>query len=290
MAVKTQNRIESLSVLLDGSNDGKMLLKEAYDGVLENVQKGAVSVQLKNTDLSGDPLAGTVEAKRFANATAQNYGTARTGGKGNNVKGKTVTIPIDTNREFVEEIEQKDVRLLGVDGLVAKRSANHAQRLIAELDTKFFEVGKNEGTEFKRATGVTEIQEIVESAILHLETLKNDYIDGLDRSMLQIVFDPDTYSEMRMYLDKVVNTNVDTKTEEFFYYHGVRCHSSNRLPEGVKFEAMMNESIAQPIRSVPYTAERIPLSEAVAVEMFFYYGTKAVTPETIIYYSGNEQS
>ena len=255
MAVKTQNRIESLSVLLDGSSDGKMLLKEAYDGVLENVQKGAVSVQLKNTDLSGDPLAGTVEAKRFANATAQNYGTARTG-----------------------------------DGLVAKRSANHAQRLIAELDTKFFEVGETEGTEFKHAIGVTEIQEIVESAILHLETLKNDYIDGLDRSMLQIVFDPDTYSKMRMYLDKVVNTNVDTTTEEFFYYHGVRCHSSNRLPEGVKFEAMMTESIAQPIRSVPYTAERIPLSEAVAVEMFFYYGTKAVTPETIIYYSGNEQS
>ena len=88
MAVKTQNRIESLSVLLDGSSDGKMLLKEAYEGVLENVQKGAVSVQLKNTDLSGDPLAGTVEAKRFANATAQNYGTARTGGKGDNVKGK----------------------------------------------------------------------------------------------------------------------------------------------------------------------------------------------------------
>ena len=104
--------------------------------------------------------------------------------------------------------------------------------------------------------------------------------------MLSITFDPDTYSAMRMYLDTVVNTNVDTTKEEFMMYHGVKCYSSNRLPAGVKFEIMMDESIAQPIKSVPYTAERIPLSEAVAVEMFFYYGTKAVTPETILWYDG----
>ena len=82
-------RIESLNVLLDGSDSGKMLLKEAYDGVLENVQKQALSTSLKNTDLSGDPTAGTVEAKRFANAASQNYGTARTAGKGKAVKNQT---------------------------------------------------------------------------------------------------------------------------------------------------------------------------------------------------------
>lgn len=279
-------RIESLNVLLDGSDSGKMLLKEAYDGVIANVQKGTVSSRIKNTDLSGDPDSGTVEAKRFANASSQAYGTARTAGKGNSVKGKPVTISIDTDREFVEEIEQKDVRLLGVDGLIAKRSANHAQRMVAELDTAFFAEGKKSGTQFKPNSALTDIQQIVESAILALEKLKNDYIDGLDRSMLSITFDPDTYSAMRMYLDTVVNTNVDTTKEEFMMYHGVKCYSSNRLPAGVKFEIMMDESIAQPIKSVPYTAERIPLSEAVAVEMFFYYGTKAVTPETILWYDG----
>lgn len=279
-------RIESLSVLLDGSESGKMLLKEAYDGVIENVQKGTISSKIKNTDLSGDPDAGTVEAKRFANAEAQDYGTARTAGKGKNVKGNTVTIPINKDREFVEEIEQKDVRLLGVDGLIAKRSANHAQRMIAELDTEFFLEGKTAGTQFKPAAAVTDIQDILEAAILQLEKLRNKYIDGLDRSMLSITMDPDTYSTMRMYLDKVVNTNVDTTSEEFISYHGVKCYSSNRLPSGVKFEIMMNESIAQPVRSVPYSAERIPLSEATAVELFFYYGTKAVTPDTILWYDG----
>lgn len=279
-------RIESLNVLLDGSESGKMLLKEAYDGVLENVQKQAVSVQLKNTDLSGDPTAGTVEAKRFVNSASQAYGTARTAGKGNAVKGKPVTIPIDTDKEFVEEIEDKDIKLLGVDGIVAKRSANHAMRMAAELDEKFFSEGKTSGTQFKPAKAVTAIQEIVEKAILLLENLKNDYIDGLPRDMLRIVFDAETYSEMRMYLDKVVNTNVDTTTESFIMYHGVRCYSSNRLPSGVKFEIMMNESIAQPVMSQAYSAEKIPLSNAVAIELYFNYGTKAVTPDTIYWYDG----
>ena len=283
-------RKQSLNVLLDGSSRGKMLLKEAYDGVIANVQKNTVASRIKNTDLSGDPDSGTVEAKRFANASSQDYGTARTAGKGNAVKGKTVTIAIDQNKEFIEEIEEKDIRLLGVDGLIAKRSANHANRMAAELDQKFFEVGKTEGTQFKPAAAVTDIQAIVEAAILQMEKLKNNYIDGLDRSMLSITFDPDTYSAMRMYLDTVVNTNVDTTTEEFNMYHGVKCFSSNRLPAGVKFEIMMDESIAQPVKAVPYTAERIPLSEAVAVEMFYYYGTKAVTPDTIFWFDGTHAS
>lgn len=286
MARPETTRLDSLNVLLDGSESGKMLLKEAYDGVIENVQKGTVSSKIKNTDLSGDPTAGTVEAKRFVNASSQPYGTARTAAKGTAVKGKTVTVPINVDREFVEEIEEKDIRLLGVDGLVAKRSANHAQRMVAELDTAFFAEGKNSGTQFKPAKAVTDIKDIVESAILQLEKLKNNYIDGLDRAMLSITFDPDTYSAMRMYLDTVVNTNVDTTSEEFISYHGVKCYNSNRLPSGVKFEIMMDESIAQPITSKPYSAERIPLSEAVAVEMFFYYGTKAVTPDTIFWYDG----
>ena len=282
----TSERITSLNVLLDGSSDGKMLLKEAYDGVIANVQKGTISSKIKNTDLSGDPSAGTVEAKRFVNASSQAYGTARGAGKGTAVKGKTVTVPINVDREFVEEVEQKDIKLLGVDGLVAKRSANHAQRLVAELDTAFFSEGKTAGTQFKPDTSMTDIKDIVESAILQLEKLKNNYIDGLDRSMLSITFDPDTYSAMRMYLDTVMNTNVDTTTEEFNMYHGVKCYNSNRLPSGVKFEIMMDESIAQPVMSDVYTAEKIPLSGAVGIELFFHYGTKAVTPDTILWYDG----
>lgn len=276
-------RIESLDILLDP--EGKMLLAEAYAGVIENVQKGTISGKIKNTDLSGDPEAGTVEATRFANASSQEYGTARTAGKGNAVKGKKVTIPIDVDREFVEEVEQKDVRLLGVDGLIAKRSANHTQRMIAELDAAFFAEGYAEGTEFEPEAGVTVISDIIEDMIVQLETTKNDYIDGIPRSMMHLSLDVQTYSAMRKYLDTVGNTNVDTTQESFFAFHGVPVDSVSRMPEGVKAMLQVDGSIAQPIISRPYNAEKIPLSEAYGIELFFYYGTKAVTPETILYYA-----
>ena len=280
-------KIQSLSVLVDASPETKEYLAEKYAGVIENVQKMTTSGRIKNTDLSGDPTAGTVVAKRFVNATSQAYGTARTAGKGNSIKDKEVTVPIDQDKEFVEEIEEKDVKLLGVDGLITKRSRNHALRMAAELDEKFYLQAQTEGSAFTPASGVTAIQDIVESSIVTLETLKNNYIDGLDRSMLSVVMSAETYSKMRSYLDTITNTNVDTTDEEFFAYHGVKVFSSTRLPQGVDFITMMDGSIAQPVMSHPYNAEKIPLSDAVALELFFYYGTKAVTPETILVYSAS---
>jgi hypothetical protein len=276
-------RIESLNVLLDPS--GKMLLKETYDGVIANVQKNAISTMLKNTDLSGNPEAGTVEAKRFKNAEAADYGTARAAGKGSAAKGKPVTIAIDKNREFVEEVEQKDVSLLGVEGLIQKRAANHQLRMAAELDEAFFAEGKTAGTSFTPSEKNTAIQDIIEESIVTLETLKTDYIDGVPREMISVTCDPATYSDMRKYLDTISNSNVDSAQGEFTAFHGVKIFSSNRLPSGCKFETMVDGSIAQPVMSKPYTAEKIPLSEAFGISLFFYYGTKAVTPELILQYS-----
>lgn len=125
-------RINALNILLE--SDGKEYLAELYGKTIEGVQKALISGSMKNMDLSGDPVSGTVEAKRFVNATPKNYGTARTAGKGDAVKAKPVTVAIDTDREIVEELEQKDVRLYGVDGVLDRRSANHILRMAAELD------------------------------------------------------------------------------------------------------------------------------------------------------------
>ena len=277
------SRQNSIDVLLDPS--GKMLLAEAYDGVIENVQKSAVSMQIKNTDLSGDPTAGTVEAKRFANASSQAYGTARTEGAGSKVKGKAVTIPINNDREFVEELQNKDVSLIGVDGVIQRRTANHAVRMVAELDTAFFEEAKTSGSQFKAPKDST-LKAAVEKAVVALESLKNDYIDGIDRSMLSVTLSPDAYSELRTYLDTVKNLNISSAENDFVAFHGVKAFNSNRLPSGVKFVVMMDGSIAQPLMVNEYDAEKIPLSDAVAVESFWYYGTKAVTPDTILWYDG----
>lgn len=273
-------RIDSLDVLLDPS--GKMLLSEMYAGVIENVQKETLSGQLKNKDLSGDPESGTVEAKRFKNATSKAYGTARAAGAGDKAEGKPVTIPIDTDREFVEELEKKDVKLLGVEGLLQKRATNHKNRMKAELDSAFFACGNNEGTKFIPVDPTANIEVIIENAILTLETLQTAYIDGIDRDLMAIACSPAIYSRIRAYLDTVTNTGITTQDEKIQKFHGVRIDSCNRLPAGVEFEIMVEESIAQPVTSEEYTAEKIPLSQAIGVSLFFSYGTKAVTPELIL--------
>ena len=139
-------RIDALSIeLLSG---GKDKLAEEYGKVIENIQARTLSARLKNTDLSGDPTSGTVEAKRFVNVVGQAYGTARGAGKGNAVKAKPVVISIDDNTEYIEEVEEKDLRTYGVNGLIERRTRNHENQLAVELDTKFFAEAVNAGTEF----------------------------------------------------------------------------------------------------------------------------------------------
>ena len=64
-------RINALNILLE--SDGKEYLAELYGKTIEGVQKALISGSMKNMDLSGDPVSGTVEAKRFVNATPKNY-------------------------------------------------------------------------------------------------------------------------------------------------------------------------------------------------------------------------
>lgn len=272
--------IQSLNVLLDPT--GKMLLAEISKGMVENYQGNAISTQLKNVELSGNPDAGTVKARRFQNATSQAYGTARAAGKGQSIKGKDVTIDIDQDREFVEELEEKDVNLLGVIQTVTQRAQNHRTQLVAELDTAFFLEGQTSGTAYTAPSGVTAVADILEDAALTLESMKTPYVDGIPRTLMNFVLSPAYYSQVRTYLDTVSNTGITTQNEEFVEFHGVRVYKSLNLPTGVNFELMVKGAIAQPVMMNQYQAERVPMSDAMAVEMFYYYGTKAVTPELIL--------
>lgn len=272
-------RIESLNILTE--SEGKEYLSELYGKVIENVNKQLVSVHMKNTDLSGDPEAGSVEAKRFANAKSKDYGTARAAGKGDAVKAEPVTVAINKDREIIEELEEKDVKLYGVDGVLEKRANNHVQRMASELDSVFFEEGKNAGT--KITPTATTIEDEIEEAIQVCENTKNDFVDGVPRSMINLVCSTAYYGKIRTYLDKVSRPNIDSTAEEFYEYHGVKTFPSVHLPAGVDYEIMVDGAIAQPVMSSEYNPEKIPLYEAYAVELFYHYGTKAVMPDLIFY-------
>lgn len=271
-------RIESLSILT--TEEGKAYLAEQYGKVIQNVQKGLISGSMKNTELSGDPTAGSVEAKRFANANSQAYGTARAAGKGANVKAKAVVVQIDVDREIVEEVEEKDTKLYGVEGLLQKRFSNHALRMDAELDTAFFACAAEAAVEVEIAEG-TAIEDELEQVIQECENTKNDFVDGVPRSMMHMVMGTKYYGKVRNNLDKQVRSNIDTDDEEFYSWHGVEVKSCVNLPDGVDYLLMVTGAVAQPVMSNAYSAEKIPLSEAHAVSLFYHYGTEAVTPDLI---------
>jgi hypothetical protein len=274
-------KIDSLSILLDPEGQDK--LAELYGGVIANVQKRTLSSALKNKNLSGDPTSGTVEVKRYANAYSQEYGTARSNGSGNYVKAKPVTIAIDVDREIVEELEEKDAKLSGVDGLLRSRSANHVNSMVRELETAFFIVAAQEAEiKYTPSEDAISIAEQIEEMVLQLETVESEYVNGVDRSTMELILSPTVYSTMRNYLDTVAhNANVDTVAESFGTFHGVRVYNSIYMPKDVNAILMVNGSVAQPVTSDAYTAERIPLSNALALELFYNYGTKAVTPDLI---------
>lgn len=274
-------RIDSLSIQLQTSQTAKDKLKEEYGKVIENVQKRTISALLKNKDLSGDASSGTMEAKRFSNATAEEYGTARSGKKANKIKAKPVVVALDTNKELIEEVEEKDLRTYGVNGLIERRVSNQGNSINRLLEREFFKESVKEGT--KVTLTATKIEEMFEEAIQKIETTKNDFVDGVERDMINIVCSPEYYGKIRTYLDQGNNANVETDIEEFGRYHGVNVFSSVYLPTGVDFVVMAVGSVAQPVITSIYNPTKIELSDATAFGTFLYFGTKAVTPDLIIY-------
>ena len=227
-----------------------------------------------------DPNSGTVEAKRFANATAEDYGTARGNGYADKIKALPVVVPLNVNKELIEEVEEKDLQTYGVNGLIERRVANQGSSIKRLLERAFFAEAVSAGTEF--TTEKTKVEEVFEEAIQKIETTQNDFVDGVERDMINIVCSPEYYGKIRTYLD-AGNANIKTNIAEFGSYHGVNVFSSTYLPSGVDFVVMVNGSVAQPVKTSIYNPKAIELSDATAFGTFLYYGTKAVTPDLIIY-------
>lgn len=276
-------RIDSLSIELQTNPTYKDKLKEEYGKVIENIQKNSLAYRLKNTDLSGDPNSGTVEAKRFANATEQNYGTARTNGRGSKVKAKPVIVALDTDKELIEEVEEKDLQTYGINGLIEKRTKNHEQVLEVALDREFFAEAVEEGTSF--VTTKTNVEDIVEEAIGKVEKTHNDFVEGVPRNMINVICSTDYYGALRTKINTIGNSQnlVSMSNYEEGVFNNTRIFSSVFLPEGIDFVVMVDGSVAQPIKTSIYNPKKVDLSDATAFGMFTYRGTKAVTPDLIIY-------
>lgn len=271
-------RTDSINILLTTS--GKDKLAEAYGNVIANVQKRCISQMLKNVDLSGTPGAGTYECKRFANRTSNAYGTARSGGKGQSVKAAPVVVTIDTDKELVTEVEQKDVTLYGVDRLVARQAEMDEKSMQRELERAFFNAAAEAATAAE-PEGTTPA-EIAEALIQAVETVENDYVDGVERDEIAVVCAPAFFGQLRTYMDTVNDGGAEGAL--FGNFHGVQFYSNTYMPAGVKAIAMHKGAVAQPVLPTVAPAERIQLSNAIGFGLFFSYGTKVVEPDLVFKY------
>lgn len=273
------SRLGALSIELLGS-EAKDKLAEEYGKVINNIATETVAGKYSNKDLSGDPTSGSVEAKRFANIKGKAYGTARSGGAGQKIKAQNVTVKIDDDVEYIEEVEEKDLQMYGVKGLIERRTANHGMSAGIENDVKFFQAMADEGTEFTCTE--TAINKIVSKAIATMRKTKNDFVNGVPLQLIKVAFSEDAYNDMRDLLDTTSKSNIDTSIGEIGRFHGVDVFSTVNMPDGYDFIVFIDGAVAQPKHPVIYNPKQIEFSKAIGFGLFIDMGTKCVTPDLVL--------
>ena len=277
-------RTNALSILQ--GVDEKARLSELYGYVIENVMKEALSNGLKSQAYTGDPSAGSVEFRRFANAVSNDYGTARALGKGANVTGKPITVNLDIHREIVEEVTRFDLDTIGAGNVLARQADKHISTMANEMDITFFKAAEAEANIFTPAE--SQLGDILEELIQALETVKNPFVTGVRRNMMDMVCAPAFYGKIRSLLDERSTPNVDTAAEQFVTFHGVRFYSSVNIPAGTDAILMARGAVAMPVVAYPYSEpEKIPLSNDYSVALFYHYGVKVLAPDLVFAYEAD---
>ena len=287
---------DALSIYLENGTT-KAYLKNVLAGIFENYQKEALSARFKSKNANLNRPAGSYEFKRFANSTVRDYGTARTAGKGDKIIAPPITVNLDKNKEIVEEVNFFDADGSftdeGFKAMVERRKTNFELSVTDFLDLDFFSVAKAGGTA-ATALGVTDLDS-TKSFKRQIETLigkfektgkngtENKYVRGIDRRYMALILDSSLYGLVKDELNDCRNFSQMISDEKFTGINGVACFSSVNLPDGVDYELMTMDSIAQPVLPSGFEFEKIPLSIEYAMEMFFRYGSKVLAPELVLH-------
>lgn len=269
------------------AEEAKAYLRNVIVGIFENLGAKTVSARLKSKNANLTQAAGSYEFKRFANATSQEYGTARTAAKGQKIIAPSITVNLDTNREIVEEINLFDGQSFTqetFEALVNRRKAAIQLAIERELDRAFFANIKTEGT--NAGIDITLTDSIVaqlEDVIVKLVTTTNDYVDGVDRENMALIVSPKLYSKLKTELNDVYNFSGTVEEGTFKGINGVAVFEALRLPEGVDYILLTMDSVAQPTLITGVDVEKIPLSNDYAISVFYRYGTKTLAKELALY-------
>nr|DAN67309.1 MAG TPA: major capsid protein [Caudoviricetes sp.] len=272
-------RTDARSIYDSSDDTTKAKLAELSGKLIEGIFATAISSGIKNVDYSGDPTTGSVEVNRFKNAVSKDYGSARTAGKGEALRntGK-VTVNINQRKEIIEEVNGTDLALFGLAGLAEKRANNHLKQMVAVLDRAFFAEAEAKATNVV-LTGITAVEDVAEKMIQTIISVKNDWVDGVDKDDVVMTLNPKTYGKLRNYFDKVTVPTVNSGTREINMFHGVETIENLRQTADVLIQ--VKGAMALPVLVNQYDAEKIPLSNDYALELFYDYGIAVLAKDLI---------
>ena len=103
--------------------------------------------------------------------------------------------------------------------------------------------------------------------------------------MIEVVLSPEYYGKLRNKINSISNSNElgQVKNYEEGIFNNVSVYSNVFLPEGINYVVLAKGAVAQPVMTSIYDPAKVDLSDAIAFGLFAYKGTKAVTPDLIIY-------
>ena len=110
-------------------------------------------------------------------------------------------------------------------------------------------------------------------------SVKNDWVDGVDKEDVVMTLNPKAYGKLRNYLDKVTVPTVNSGTREINVFHGVETIENLRQTADVLIQ--IKGAIALPVLVKQYDAEKIPLSNDYGLELFYDYGVTVVAKDLI---------
>ena len=282
---------EALSIYL-ANGTTKAYLKNKQVGIIENLQKATLSARLKSKNANLSEAAGSYEFKRFANATVNDYGTARAAGKGSVMKAPPVIVNMDINKEIVEEVNFLDANGSFTDGsfqtIVNQRANNYSLVFDDWNDVQFFATAKSGGTKGSDISLASGAKEEVEEIIQKLEMTgkggdSNDFVKGVDRKYMALVCSPKLYGAIKNELNDCYNFSGTVADELVKGLNGVAVYSSVNLPTGVDYVLLTQDSIAQPVIVRDFGAEKLPLSIDYALGLYWRAGSKVLAPELVYY-------
>lgn len=264
---------DARSVVL--SNDDADKLRKTYATMIGTVAANTLSMELKNNDYDGVvEKGGSVVVNRLETSISRDYGTARAAGEGDKPKNNPVTMLIDTGKEIVEEIARYDADRHSIPDFIARRQTNHSLSMSVQLDKDYFKVLQDNST-VADLSGESEVEDKILLLIQTLEAVENDHVEKVDRALMELTLAPKWYDQLIKYMNTLPNPN----GQDYKTLHDVKVHKAVR--QGFDAIVQVRGSVAQPVKVYPYNPERIPLSNDVAIELFYDYGTEAIMPDLI---------